>query len=129
MYYNYTTSTRTLRRKIFVTSVETKMSLLTTPNALLIQKKKKEKKKKRKSRGTWVAEFVEHPTLAQVMVSQVPSSSPTSGLLLSVQSPLWILCLLLCLCPSPTFMHSFSKINKHLKKNLFEKSNGLISLH
>ena len=30
-------------------------------------------------RGAWVAQLVEHPTSAQVMISQLISSSPTSG--------------------------------------------------
>ena len=39
-----------------------------------------------------MAQLVQHPTLAQVMVSQFMNLSPTSGLLLSVQSLLQILC-------------------------------------
>ena len=34
---------------------------------------------KRCWRGAWVAQSVEHPTLAQVMISQLMSSSPESG--------------------------------------------------
>ena len=43
--------------------------------------------------GTWVAQSVECPTLAQIMLSWFLSSSPTSGSLLLAQSLLWILCL------------------------------------
>ena len=43
-------------------------------------------------RATWVALSIEHPTLAQVMISQFLSWNPTSGSLLSAQSLLQILC-------------------------------------
>ena len=36
--------------------------------------------------GAWVAQSVEHPTLARVMISQSVSSSPTSGSVLMAQS-------------------------------------------
>ena len=36
--------------------------------------------------GAWVAQSVEHPTLAQVMISRLVSSSPTSGSVLTAQS-------------------------------------------
>ena len=36
--------------------------------------------------GTWVAQSVERPTLAQVMISQFVSLSPTSGSLLTAYS-------------------------------------------
>ena len=36
--------------------------------------------------GAWVAQSVEHPTLAQVMISQLMGSNPTSGSVLTVQS-------------------------------------------
>ena len=39
-----------------------------------------------KFRGTWVAQSVECPTLAQVMVSQFVSLSPASGSVLAAQS-------------------------------------------
>ena len=42
-------------------------------------------------RSTWVAQLVKHLTLAQVVISRFMSSSPASGLLLSVQSLLGIL--------------------------------------
>ena len=37
-------------------------------------------------RGTWVAQSVKRPTLAQVMISWLVSLSPTSGSVLSAQS-------------------------------------------
>ena len=60
--------------------------------------------------GAWVAQWVEHLTSAQVMISQSMSSSPTLGPVPTAQSlesaslsapPLLTLCL------------SISKINKH----------------
>ena len=42
--------------------------------------------------GTWVAQSVECPTLAQATSSQFVNSSPTLGSLLSAQSLLQILC-------------------------------------
>ena len=38
------------------------------------------------SRGVWVAQSVERPTSAQVMISQLVSSSPASGYVLTSQS-------------------------------------------
>ena len=35
--------------------------------------------------GTWVAQSVKHPALAQVMISQLLSSSPTSGTVLTAR--------------------------------------------
>ena len=43
-------------------------------------------------RGAWVAQLVEHPTLARFV-----SSSPSSGFVLTAWSLLWILCLPLSL--------------------------------
>ena len=37
-------------------------------------------------RGAWVAQSVKHPTLAQVMISWLVGSSPTSGSVLTAQS-------------------------------------------
>ena len=37
-------------------------------------------------RGTWVAQSVKRPTLAQVMISQFMSLSPASGSVLTAQS-------------------------------------------
>ena len=42
--------------------------------------------KKKNERGAWVAQLVERPTLAQVMISQFVSSSPASGSVLIAQS-------------------------------------------
>ena len=47
--------------------------------------------------GTWVAQLVKHPTLAQVMISQFMGLNPTSGSALTVPSLLGILILLLSL--------------------------------
>ena len=43
-------------------------------------------KNKSKCWGAWVAQSVEHPTSAQVMISPFRSSSPTSGSVLTAQS-------------------------------------------
>ena len=42
--------------------------------------------KKKYTRGAWVAQSVEHPTSAQVMISRLASSSPRSGSVLTAQS-------------------------------------------
>ena len=39
-----------------------------------------------KSQGAWVAQSVEHPTSAQVMISQFVRLSPASGSVLMAQS-------------------------------------------
>ena len=74
--------------------------------------------------GAWVAQSVEHPTSAQVMISRFVSSSPASGSVLTAQSlepasdsvspslsapPLLMLCLSVCLSLSL----SLSVKNKH----------------
>ena len=41
---------------------------------------------KRKIRGAWVAQSVERPASAQVMISQFVGSSPASGSVLMAQS-------------------------------------------
>ena len=41
---------------------------------------------RRPTRGTWVAQLVKHPTLAQVMISRSVSPSPASGSGLMAQS-------------------------------------------
>ena len=83
----------------------------------LLEKKGECHYKTLRLRGAWVAQSVERPTLAQVMISQLVSSSPTSGSVLTAGS----------LEPSsdsvspslsapPLFTHSFSlslKISKH----------------
>ena len=70
------------------------------------------------SQGTWVAQWVGHLTLAQVMISLFVSSSPTSGSVLTAQSlypasdsvsPSLSAPLLLML----SLALSVSKINKH----------------
>ena len=76
-------------------------------------------------RGAWVVQSVKRPTLAQVMISRLVSSSPTSGSVRTVRSlepasdsvspslsdpPLLTLCI----------SHSLSKINKTLN-NIKEK--------
>ena len=38
------------------------------------------------SRGTWGAQSVKHPTLAQVTISELVSSSPALGSVLTAQS-------------------------------------------
>ena len=60
-----------------------------------------------------MAQSVKHPTLVQVMVSQVVSSSPASGSVLTAQSlepALDSVSPSLSLCPSPT--HTLSLKNK-----------------
>ena len=59
--------------------------------------------------GTWVAQSVEHPTLAQVMILTFVGSSPVLGSVLtaqSLESALDSVCLSVCLslslCPSTT---------------------------
>ena len=43
-------------------------------------------REKGQTRGTWVAQLVGHPTSAQVTVSQLVSSSPTSSSVLTARS-------------------------------------------
>ena len=70
-----------------------------------------------------MAQSVEHPTSAQVMISQLRSSSPTLGSVLTAQilepasdsvSP----SLSLCLSPTHALSLSVSKIKINIKKNL-----------
>ena len=42
--------------------------------------------KEKGKRGAWVAQSVERPTSAQVMISRLMSSSPASGSVLTAQS-------------------------------------------
>ena len=67
--------------------------------------------------GTWVAQSVKCPTLAQVMISQFVGSSPT----LTAQSlePASILCLPLSLPLACSHSVSLSLKNKH--KKMFKK--------
>ena len=51
--------------------------------------------------SAWVAQSVELLLLFQVTISQFVGSSPAWGSVLSVQSPLQILCSLLCLPSAP----------------------------
>ena len=71
-------------------------------------------------RGTWVAQFVGHPTSARVMISLLMGLSPTLGSVLTSQSlePASD-SVSLTLCPSPTHVlsPSLSKIN--IKKIVF----------
>ena len=72
-------------------------------------------------RGAWVAQSVEHPTSAQVMISWSVGSSPASGSADSSDpGARFQFCVSLCLCPSPVHALSLSvsKINilKKLKK-------------
>ena len=69
-------------------------------------------------RGAWVAQSVEHPTSAQVMISRsVSSIEPRIGLCADSSEPgvCFRFCVSFSLCPSPahTLSLSLSKINKH----------------
>ena len=67
-------------------------------------------------RGIWVAQLVEHLTLAQVMISWFVSLSLASGSVLMVQSLLWILGLPLSVPLAPqvhTCTCTLSLKNKH----------------
>ena len=56
--------------------------------------------------GAWVAQLVERPTSAQVMISRSVSSSPASGSVLTGQS-------LEPVSDSLSLSLSLSKVNKH----------------
>ena len=75
-----------------------------------------------------MAQLVKHLTSAQVMISWFVSSSPTSGSLLSVQSPLEILCLPLSLPLPCSFSVFLSQKLINIKKNKNELVNFLISV-
>ena len=62
-----------------------------------------------------MAQSVERPTSAQIMISEFVSSSPASGSPPSVQSLLQTLCPPLLPLPN-LHAHSLSKINKHFRK-------------
>ena len=49
--------------------------------------KKKKLIQRDDQRGAWVAQLVKHPTSAQVVISRFMGSSPTSGSVLTAQSP------------------------------------------
>ena len=71
-------------------------------------------------RGTWVAQSVEHPSWAQVTISQSVSSSPTSGSVLRPQSLEPVsdsVSLSLCLSPTHALSLNASKIKINIKKN------------
>ena len=72
---------------------------------------------KMQTRGAWVAQSVKCPTSARVMISQLVSSSPASGSLLSVQIPLQVLCLPLSLHRPCLHSVSLPLKNKHKNKN------------
>ena len=66
-----------------------------------------------------MAQSVKHPTSAQVMISRLVSSSPTSGSVLTVWSLEPVsdsVSPSLSLCPSPAHALSLSKINTKKKK-------------
>ena len=65
-----------------------------------------------------MAQSVKRVTSAQVMISWLVSSSPASGFLLSVQSPLSVLCPLLSLPLPCSLALSLSKIN--IIKNIYK---------
>ena len=70
-----------------------------------------QKLKKNYCWGAWVAQLVNHPTSAQVMISQFMNSSPTSGSALTVRSLLgFSVSLSLCSSPAHT-LPPLSKIN------------------
>ena len=77
------------------------------------------------AQGAWVAQSVKRPTSAQVLISQVVNSSPTSGSVLTARSlepasdsvsP--------SLCPSPARTLSLSLKNESTLKKLIKKKNG-----
>ena len=74
-------------------------------------------------RGTWVAQLVKRPTLAQVMISQFPSLSPALGSVLAARSLdlLQILCLPLSL--PPPHLHS---VSLSLKKKIINIKNYIM---
>ena len=59
---------------------------LSQSNFLLDTLSKARETKANTNWGAWVAQSVEHPTSAQVMISQSVSSSPASGSVLTAQS-------------------------------------------
>ena len=80
---------------------------------------------RRHCRGTWVAQSVGRPTLAQVMISQLVGASPTLGSVLAARSlesasdsvsPSLFAPLPLTLCLYLTHKNKCSKKNKKKKK-------------
>ena len=74
-------------------------------------------------RGPWIAQSVKHLTSAQVTISRVVSSSPTSNSVLTAQSlePASD-SVSLSLCAPPLLSLCLSKINKHKKKRRMKES-------
>ena len=75
--------------------------------------------------GAWVAQSVERPTSAQVLISCFMASGPMSGTVLTAQTlvPVWILCLPLSLSallsPRALSLSLFLKNKKiSIKKNV-----------
>ena len=68
-----------------------------------------------------MAQLAEHPTSAQVMISCFVGLSPTSGSLLSVRTPLQILCS--PLCPLLTLFQKLINILKNNKSYIEVQSN------
>ena len=60
-----------------------------------------------------MAQYVEHQTLAQVMILWLEGSSPASGSVLTAWSPLQIMGLPSMLLPTCTLSPSLSKINNY----------------
>ena len=77
---------------LFLTFVYTQASKILTDIAKVIRVNLNGMIRKLEGRGIWVAQLVNHVLSAQVTSLQFVSSSPTSGLLLSAQSLLQILC-------------------------------------
>ena len=67
-------------------------------------------------RGTWVAQSVKRPTLAQVMISQFVSLSPAIDSVLTAHSLLWILGLPLSLALPHLYSVSLPKIKSNIEK-------------
>ena len=66
--------------------------------------------------GAWVAQFIEHLTSARVVILWFVGSSPPSGSLLLVGSPLQIFC-----SPPPLPPTATSKINLKKKKKVLQR--------
>ena len=70
--------------------------------------------------GTWVTQSVGRPTSAQVVISQLMSSSPTSGSMLTAQSLVPALDSVFPTLPLPTHTLSFSHSKINIKKIFFK---------
>ena len=74
----------------------------------------KNKINKSGNRGAWVVQSIEHPTLAQVMISWFVGSSPASGSVLPAQSlepASDSVSSSLSLCPSPIYALSLKNLS------------------